>query len=275
MSKAFTKESDARTRTSTWKPPRARRRSRRTTSPRPATGGCGRSSPRSGTSSGRSSSRRSPGRRRTATAPRTPTTSTASAGCGRSIAASASSRSGSTAAEVVDNAGRDDDRAYFGATVAYRDRAGVERAVTYRRHRRGRPGARAGVVDLPDRQGAAQGARGRRGDVADARGRRGDRGARGPVRRARLASSRRQPGSSGRTRSSTPAPGLLHAGTGSPGWRRQSALPATRVKSPAFTRVSFDGSRCRRSASRTCAGVSSASFCSNASSHLSVRPITL
>ena len=35
----------------------------------------------------------------------------------------------------------------------------------YRRHRRGRPGARAGVVDLPDRQGAAQGARGRRGDA--------------------------------------------------------------------------------------------------------------
>jgi transcription elongation factor GreB len=34
------------------------------------------------------------------------------------------------AAEVVDNAGRDDDRAYFGATVAYRDRAGVERAVS-------------------------------------------------------------------------------------------------------------------------------------------------
>ena len=33
-------------------------------------------------------------------------------------------------AEVVDNAGRDDDRAFFGATVAYRDRAGVERAVT-------------------------------------------------------------------------------------------------------------------------------------------------
>ena len=33
-------------------------------------------------------------------------------------------------AEVVDNAGRDDDRAYFGATVAYRDRAGVERAVS-------------------------------------------------------------------------------------------------------------------------------------------------
>jgi transcription elongation factor GreB len=32
--------------------------------------------------------------------------------------------------EVVDNAGRDDDRAYFGATVTYRDRAGVERAVT-------------------------------------------------------------------------------------------------------------------------------------------------
>jgi transcription elongation factor GreB len=33
-------------------------------------------------------------------------------------------------AEVVDNAGRDDDRAYFGATVAYRDRGGVERAVS-------------------------------------------------------------------------------------------------------------------------------------------------
>ena len=33
-------------------------------------------------------------------------------------------------AEVVDNAGRDDDRAYFGATVTYRDRAGIERAVT-------------------------------------------------------------------------------------------------------------------------------------------------
>ena len=33
-------------------------------------------------------------------------------------------------AEVVDNAGRDDDRAYFGATVTYRDRAGVERAVS-------------------------------------------------------------------------------------------------------------------------------------------------
>ena len=33
-------------------------------------------------------------------------------------------------AEVVDNAGRDDDRAYFGATVAYRDRAGVERTVS-------------------------------------------------------------------------------------------------------------------------------------------------
>ena len=33
-------------------------------------------------------------------------------------------------AEVVDNAGRDDDRAFFGATVAYRDRAGVERAVS-------------------------------------------------------------------------------------------------------------------------------------------------
>ena len=33
-------------------------------------------------------------------------------------------------AEVVDNAGRDDDRAYFGATVAYRDGAGVERTVS-------------------------------------------------------------------------------------------------------------------------------------------------
>jgi transcription elongation factor GreB len=33
-------------------------------------------------------------------------------------------------AEVVDNAGRDDDRAFFGATVAYRDRAGAERVVT-------------------------------------------------------------------------------------------------------------------------------------------------
>jgi transcription elongation factor GreB len=33
-------------------------------------------------------------------------------------------------AEVVDNAGRDDDRAYFGATVTYRDRANAERTVT-------------------------------------------------------------------------------------------------------------------------------------------------
>jgi transcription elongation factor GreB len=33
-------------------------------------------------------------------------------------------------AEVVDNAGRDDERAFFGATVAYRDRAGAERTVT-------------------------------------------------------------------------------------------------------------------------------------------------
>jgi transcription elongation factor GreB len=33
-------------------------------------------------------------------------------------------------AEVVDNAGRDDDRAFFGATVAYRDRVGAERTVT-------------------------------------------------------------------------------------------------------------------------------------------------
>jgi transcription elongation factor GreB len=33
-------------------------------------------------------------------------------------------------AEVVDNAGRDGDRAYFGATVNYRDRAGVERTVS-------------------------------------------------------------------------------------------------------------------------------------------------
>jgi len=32
-------------------------------------------------------------------------------------------------AEVVDNAGRDDDRAYFGATVTYRDRAGADRTV--------------------------------------------------------------------------------------------------------------------------------------------------
>jgi len=32
-------------------------------------------------------------------------------------------------AEVVDNAGRDDDRAFFGATVTYRDRGGVERTV--------------------------------------------------------------------------------------------------------------------------------------------------
>jgi transcription elongation factor GreB len=34
------------------------------------------------------------------------------------------------AAEVVDNTGRDEDRAFFGATVTYRDRAGVERTVT-------------------------------------------------------------------------------------------------------------------------------------------------
>ena len=34
------------------------------------------------------------------------------------------------AAEVVDNAGRDDERAFFGATVTYRDRGGVERTVT-------------------------------------------------------------------------------------------------------------------------------------------------
>jgi len=33
------------------------------------------------------------------------------------------------AAEVVDNVGRDDDRAFFGATVAYRDRAGLQRTV--------------------------------------------------------------------------------------------------------------------------------------------------
>ncbi len=33
-------------------------------------------------------------------------------------------------AEVVDNAGRDDDRAYFGATVTYRDRAKAERTVS-------------------------------------------------------------------------------------------------------------------------------------------------
>ena len=33
-------------------------------------------------------------------------------------------------AEVVNNAGRDDDRAYFGATVTYRDGAGVERTVS-------------------------------------------------------------------------------------------------------------------------------------------------
>ncbi|MGE5793496.1 MAG: transcription elongation factor GreB, partial [Bacteroidota bacterium] len=33
-------------------------------------------------------------------------------------------------AEVVDSAGRDDDRAYFGATVTYRDRANAERTVT-------------------------------------------------------------------------------------------------------------------------------------------------
>ncbi len=34
------------------------------------------------------------------------------------------------AAEVVDNAARDDERAYFGATVTYRDRSGAERTVT-------------------------------------------------------------------------------------------------------------------------------------------------
>jgi transcription elongation factor GreB len=33
-------------------------------------------------------------------------------------------------AEVVDNAGREDDRAFFGATITYRDGAGVERTVT-------------------------------------------------------------------------------------------------------------------------------------------------
>jgi transcription elongation factor GreB len=33
-------------------------------------------------------------------------------------------------AEVVDNAGRDDDRAYFGATVTYRDARGTDRTVT-------------------------------------------------------------------------------------------------------------------------------------------------
>jgi transcription elongation factor GreB len=33
-------------------------------------------------------------------------------------------------AEVVDNAGREDDRVYFGATVAYADRAGTERTVS-------------------------------------------------------------------------------------------------------------------------------------------------
>ena len=33
-------------------------------------------------------------------------------------------------AEVVADAGRDDDRAFFGATVAYRDRAGAKRTVT-------------------------------------------------------------------------------------------------------------------------------------------------
>jgi transcription elongation factor GreB len=33
-------------------------------------------------------------------------------------------------AEVVDNTGRDDDRAYFGATVTYRDRAKAERTVS-------------------------------------------------------------------------------------------------------------------------------------------------
>jgi transcription elongation factor GreB len=33
-------------------------------------------------------------------------------------------------AEVVDNAGRDDDRVYFGATVTYRDQSGADRTVT-------------------------------------------------------------------------------------------------------------------------------------------------
>ena len=33
-------------------------------------------------------------------------------------------------AEVVDNAGRDDEQAFFGATVTYADRSGAERTVT-------------------------------------------------------------------------------------------------------------------------------------------------
>ena len=62
-------------------------------------------------------------------------------------------------AVVVDNAGKDHDRVYFGATVTVVDEAGAERTVSIVGVDELDPAARARVVDLPHRHGPAQGAR--------------------------------------------------------------------------------------------------------------------
>ena len=72
------------------------------------------------------------------------------------------------AAEVVDSAGRDSDQVFFGATVQAEVSERRERTVTIVGVDEVDPAQRAGVVDLADRQGAAQGARGRHRDAEDA-----------------------------------------------------------------------------------------------------------
>jgi hypothetical protein len=67
------------------------------------------------------------GRQRTATAPRTPTTSTASGGCARSTGGSAFLTRRLDLAEVVDPARRENtEQVFFGATVTLCDEQGME-----------------------------------------------------------------------------------------------------------------------------------------------------
>ena len=98
MNKAFTREPEGDEADAEGEVPRPRRLCRlgpRTTSRQPATGACAASCSACSTTSARRWSIRCRGQPRTATAPRTATTSTARSGCARSTAGCASSPSGS------------------------------------------------------------------------------------------------------------------------------------------------------------------------------------
>ena len=87
-------------------------------------------------------------------------------------------------AVVVDNAGKDHDRVYFGATVTVADESGAQRTVSIVGVDEIRSRARARVVDLAHRHGPAEGVGRRRRRAANAARHRRARNRRDSLRRA-------------------------------------------------------------------------------------------